>query len=120
MRYNLATLAELRVFEPLATPSTSTASREVDAMMVAVGNGPSFGGGLRITEGALLDDGLLDVVFFHPMSKADLVRTYPRLFNGTHRATRLRAPPGPPGDRRRARHRRLRRRRAARPRCRSP
>ena len=30
-----------------------------DAMMVAVGNGPSFGGGLRITEGAVLDDGLL-------------------------------------------------------------
>ena len=27
-----------------------------------MGNGPSFGGGLRITEGAVLDDGLLDVV----------------------------------------------------------
>ena len=38
-------------------------------MLVAVGNGPSFGGGLRITEGALLDDGLLDVVIIKPMSK---------------------------------------------------
>ena len=56
--------------------------------MVAVGNGRSFGGGLRITEGALLDDGLLDVVLFHPMSKPGLVRTYPRLFNGTHTRTR--------------------------------
>ena len=27
---------------------------------------------------------MLDVVFFHPISKSDLVRTYPRLFNGTH------------------------------------
>ena len=39
-------------------------------MLVAVGNGPSFGGGLRITEGAVLDDGLLDVVIIKPMSKA--------------------------------------------------
>ena len=53
-------------------------------MLVAVGNGPSFGGGLRITEGALLDDGLLDVVVIKPMSKLELVRTYPRLFKGTH------------------------------------
>ena len=53
-------------------------------MLVAVGNGPSFGGGLRITEGALLDDGLLDVVIIKPMSRAGLVRTYPKLFKGTH------------------------------------
>jgi diacylglycerol kinase (ATP) len=53
-------------------------------MMVAVGNGPSFGGGLRITEGALLDDGLLDVVAIMPMSKTNLVRTYPKLFSGAH------------------------------------
>ena len=53
-------------------------------MLVAVGNGPSFGGGLRITEGAVLDDGLLDVVIIKPMSKPELVRTYPRLFRGTH------------------------------------
>jgi diacylglycerol kinase (ATP) len=56
----------------------------LDAMLVAIGNGPSFGGGLRITEGALLDDGLLDVVIIKPMSKAGLVRTYPKLFKGTH------------------------------------
>ncbi len=55
-----------------------------EAMMVAVGNGPSFGGGLRITEGAVLDDGLLDVVVIAPMSKVELVRTYPKLFRGTH------------------------------------
>ena len=34
----------------------------LSAMLVAIGNGPSFGGGLRIAEGALLDDGFLDVV----------------------------------------------------------
>ena len=85
MRYNLATLAELRVFEPMPyTLELDGVAHHLDAMLVAVGNGPSFGGGLRITHGALLDDGLLDVVVIRPMSKAKLVRTYPRLFTGSH------------------------------------
>jgi diacylglycerol kinase (ATP) len=85
MRYNIATLAELRVFEPLPyTLQLDDRELTLDAMLVAVGNGPSFGGGLRITEGAVLDDGLLDVVIIKPISKPDLIRTYPTLFKGTH------------------------------------
>jgi diacylglycerol kinase (ATP) len=85
MRYNLATLAELRVFEPLPyVLQIDDTQLQLEAMLVAVGNGPSFGGGLRITEGALLDDGMLDVVIIKPMSKAGLIRTYPKLFKGTH------------------------------------
>jgi diacylglycerol kinase (ATP) len=85
MRYNIATLAELRVFEPLPyTIQIDDQQLTLDAMLVAVGNGPSFGGGLRITEGAVLDDGLLDVVIIKPMSKLELIRTYPKLFKGTH------------------------------------
>ena len=85
MRYNLATLAELRTFRPLPyTLDLDGTTLRLDAMLVAVGNGPSFGGGLRITEGAVLDDGLLDVVIIKTMTKPDLVRTYPKLFKGTH------------------------------------
>ncbi|WP_372729242.1 diacylglycerol kinase [Nocardioides sp.] len=85
MRYNVATLAELRTFEPLSYRlELDGEARRVDAMLVAVGNGPSFGGGLRITEGAVLDDGLLDVVIIKPMTKPELLRTYPKLFKGTH------------------------------------
>jgi len=85
MRYNIATLAELRVFEPLPyTLQLDDRQVSLEAMLVAVGNGPSFGGGLRITEGAVLDDGLLDVVIIKPISKPDLIRTYPKLFKGTH------------------------------------
>ena len=85
MRYNLATLAELRVFEPLPyTLELDGQVRQVEAMLVAVGNGESFGGGLRITHGASLDDGWLDVVIIKTMSKLDLVRTYPLLFSGKH------------------------------------
>jgi diacylglycerol kinase (ATP) len=85
MRYNLATLAELRVFEPLSyVLEMDGETHRLDAMLVAVGNGPSFGGGLRITDGAVLDDGLLDVVVIKPMSKLELVRTYPKLYTGKH------------------------------------
>jgi diacylglycerol kinase (ATP) len=85
MRYNLATVAELRVFHPIPyVLDLDGRIVELEAMTVAIGNGPSFGGGLRITEGASLNDGLLDVVLFRRMSKLGLVRAYPRLFNGTH------------------------------------
>jgi diacylglycerol kinase (ATP) len=85
MRYHLATVAELRVFEPLPYVLTLDGDeRHLEAMLVAVGNGPSFGGGLRITEGALIDDGMLDVVIIKPLGKMELVRTYPTLFKGTH------------------------------------
>ena len=84
MRYNLATLAELRTFVPIPyTLQLDGETVRTEAMLVAVGNGPSFGGGLRITEGALLDDGLLDVVVITRMSRPKLVRSYPRLFTGT-------------------------------------
>jgi diacylglycerol kinase (ATP) len=85
MRYNLATLLELRTFRPLSyVLDLDGRELRTDAMLVAVGNGPSFGGGLRIAEGARTDDGLLDVVVIKPMSKPELVRTYLKLFRGTH------------------------------------
>lgn len=85
MRYTLATLAELRVFEPLPyTLEMDGETRRLDAMLVAVGNGPSFGGGLRITQGAEIDDGWLDVVIIKPMSKLELLKTYPKLYTGKH------------------------------------
>lgn len=84
-RYALAILAELRSFSPLPFVLTLDGQRlEREAMMVAVANGPSFGGGLRIAEGASVDDGLLDVCIINPVSKATLVRVFPRLYQGTH------------------------------------
>jgi diacylglycerol kinase (ATP) len=89
MRYNLATLAELRVFDPIPfTLELDGEPYEVEAMLVSVGNSPSYGGGLRICEGAEIDDGLLDVVLVKPVSKAELVVMYPRLFNGSHTSHR--------------------------------
>jgi diacylglycerol kinase (ATP) len=85
MRYNLAILAELRSFRPLEfTLTLDGRTIEREAMLVAVGNGPSFGGGLRICEGASMDDGLLDVVVINPVSKSKLLRVFPQVYRGTH------------------------------------
>lgn len=85
MRYNIAIIAELRKFEPLPfTLVLDGRTIEREAMLVAVGNGPSFGGGLRICEGAAMDDGLLDVVVINPVSKPKLLRVFPKLYKGTH------------------------------------
>lgn len=84
VRYTLATLAELRVLEPLAYRLTIDGRVvDVEAVLVAVGNGPSYGGGLRITEGARIDDGLLDLVIIGAMGRSRLVRVFPRLYSGT-------------------------------------
>lgn len=85
LRYDLATVAELRTFRPLSyVIDVDGRTHRMDAMLVAVGNGPSYGGGLRIAEGAVIDDGLLDVVVIGAMTRRELVRTYPKLFRGTH------------------------------------
>ena len=85
MRYNLATMAELRTLKPIPyVVEIDGEQQRFEATLVAVGNGPSFGGGLRITEGAVLDDGLLDVVWFRPLSRRELLKSYPKLFKGTH------------------------------------
>ena len=42
------------------------------------------GRGRILTGAAVLDDGHLDVVVIKPVSKVELVRVFPRLFNGTH------------------------------------
>ena len=57
---------------------------EVDAMLVALGNAPSYGGGMRVCPDAKLDDGLLDVVVVGPLTRRRFLRLFPRVFAGTH------------------------------------
>ena len=59
-RYNLAIAAELRTFRPVPFVLELDGERwETEAMLVAVGNGVSYGGGMKVCPGALMDDGLL-------------------------------------------------------------
>jgi diacylglycerol kinase (ATP) len=84
-RYDLAILAELRSYRPgRFTLEIDGVRSEVDAMLVAVGNAPSYGGGMRVCPDAQLDDGLLDVVVVGPLSRRRFLRLFPQVFKGTH------------------------------------
>ncbi len=84
-RYTLATLAELRTFKPLEYVVTVDGEViETKAMLVAIGTGPMYGGGLQICAGAELDDGLLDVTIIEPVSRLTLLQMFPKLSKGTH------------------------------------
>jgi diacylglycerol kinase (ATP) len=84
-RYDLAILAELRSYRPGHFVLDIDGMRaEVDAMLVALGNAPSYGGGMKVCPDAKLDDGLLDVVVVGPLTRRRFLRLFPRVFAGTH------------------------------------
>lgn len=84
-RYHLAIAAELRVFRPLPFRlALDGEAWETDAMLVAVGNGSSYGGGMRVCPGARMDDGLFDVTVLGPISTPEFVRVFPRVYSGRH------------------------------------
>jgi diacylglycerol kinase (ATP) len=82
-RYVLATMAELRVFSPLQYRLTLDGEvREQQAMLVAIGNTSSYGGGMLICPKADPYDGLLDVTIIHPVGRLKLLRLLPEMYSG--------------------------------------
>jgi diacylglycerol kinase (ATP) len=85
MRYNIAMLAELGVFAPLPFQIRLDGEElETEAMLVAVGNARSYGAGMQVTPDADVTDGLLDVMVLGPVSKPEFLKTFPKVFKGTH------------------------------------
>ncbi|WP_335938535.1 diacylglycerol kinase [Streptomyces sp. PTD5-9] len=85
-KYDLAVLAELAAFRPVPYRLRLDGGpvREIEATLVAVGNGASYGGGMRICADAVMDDGLLDVTVVGDCSRATLLKVFPRVYRGTH------------------------------------
>lgn len=84
-RYTIAMLRELATFKPLEYTVTADGNTTTTrAMLIAVANNQSIGGGMRIAPDAKLDDGLLDLFVVTPMSKFAFVRVFPKVFSGTH------------------------------------
>jgi diacylglycerol kinase (ATP) len=52
--------------------------------LVAVANGPSYGGGMLVAPRASLADGLLEVVVIGTIGKLEFLRTFPKVFSGRH------------------------------------
>ena len=86
-------VALLQVLEGFRAPHI-TLSVEVDGrwetrldepgFLIAAGNGPQYGHGMRLTHQAQMDDGLLDVCFVRPLSKLRLLRLFRVVYRGGH------------------------------------
>jgi diacylglycerol kinase (ATP) len=84
-RYDIAVFTELIRLRPRHyTITLDGVAHERTAVLVAVGNTASYGGGMRICPDADPTDGLLDVVVADPISRWTLTRLKPRLTLGTH------------------------------------
>jgi YegS/Rv2252/BmrU family lipid kinase len=59
-------------------------AQRLEGWLVAVANGPSYGGGMRVAPRASLADGLLDVVVIGAIGKLEFLRTFPKVFSGAH------------------------------------
>jgi diacylglycerol kinase (ATP) len=85
MKYNAAIAIELPRFKPRhyeITLDDRTISTE--AMLIAVANGRSYGGGMLVCPNAKINDGLFDVMVLHPVTKIEFMKVFPRVFAGTH------------------------------------
>ncbi|MHA5047517.1 diacylglycerol kinase [Streptomyces sp. SD15] len=85
-KYDVAMLAELAAFKPVPYRITLDEGevREIEATLVAVGNGSSYGGGMRICADADLSDGLFDITVVGECSRTTLLKVFPKVYRGTH------------------------------------
>jgi len=84
-RYNVAIALELPKFKPLEYKiTTDTESFTTKAMLIAIGNGRSYGGGMLVCPQAHLNDGLFDVMILEPVSKFEFLKVFPKVYSGSH------------------------------------
>ena len=75
LKYNLAILLELPVFRPRQYHfQIDGETFEIDAMLIAIANGQSYGGGMNV----------FDVMILEPVSKFEFLRVFPKVFKGQH------------------------------------
>ena len=85
MKYNIAIALVLSTFRPknysFRIDAVDFTSR---AMLIAVSNGSSYGGGMKVTPDAQIDDGLFDIMILGPVSKMEFLKVFPKVFSGAH------------------------------------
>lgn len=53
--------------------------------LIVVANGQYFGGGMKISPDAVIDDGLFDICMVNSMSRLEILRFLPKVFTGAHK-----------------------------------
>jgi diacylglycerol kinase family enzyme len=88
--YVLALLQTIGGFHPplmtLSVESGGSWQTRIDepGFLLAAGNGPQYGHGMRLTHRARMDDGLLDVCFVRAIGKLRLLRLFRVVYHGGH------------------------------------
>jgi len=84
-KYNVAIALELPVFKPsFFEIELDDRCINTQAMLVAVGNGSSYGGGMRVCPDASVNDGYFDVMILNPVSKIEFIKVFPKVYSGRH------------------------------------
>jgi len=84
-RYVLAVARELPARRPLRYTLVVDGVPETrEALLVALANTSSFGGGMRIAPDADAADGALELVVVDPLPGLEIAKVFPKVFAGTH------------------------------------
>ena len=84
--YSLGVLAEVARLAPrrVRLALDGGDARTESLVLLCACNNQHVGGDMKMAPEAVVDDGLLDLVTVGPVGRLDLVRTFPRIFAGTH------------------------------------
>jgi diacylglycerol kinase (ATP) len=99
LRYIAAALRALRGFQPLSVsvefPGSNLPPLESSALLAAVLNAPTYGGGLKLAPNAQIDDGWLDVAVVQDLNVLEVLGVLPALLKSgelkTPKVKRIRA-----------------------------
>lgn len=84
-KYLAALASQLRDFPAIEyVVESDPVTKSGPALLVSVGNGRSYGGGMQVCATADPADGLLDVVWLDRLPRRTFLRVFPRVFRGTH------------------------------------
>jgi len=84
-RYQVAMVAELASFKPIRYRAVIDGhERNFEAMLCVAANAQGFGGGMQIVPHAEINDGFFDLLILHKISRAELIKVFPKVFKGLH------------------------------------
>jgi diacylglycerol kinase (ATP) len=85
MRYNIAMIEKILALRAhMYRLRLDGDSVDVEATLVTVANGPSYGGGMNVCPDASLNDGLFDVMVLGKVSRIELLKVFPKVYTGRH------------------------------------
>lgn len=84
-KYVRAMLSELGKFRPIQYRlEFEQHTLDVSGMLIAVGNGSTYGGGMRVCPGADVHDGVAEILIVGELPKLKFLLLFPKVFSGAH------------------------------------